>query len=142
MDRDRLKQLFRAYGGDASRWPAHERDEAERLASAGEPADADAARGLDRMLDAWVVDAASLDLRQRILDQAPGLKPSRWRSAGLWIEGACLAAACAAGLLAGLSLGEVNRTGRATSDRETEAVAAVGYDAGTIAEAPVDAETT
>jgi hypothetical protein len=58
---------------------------------------------------------------------------------GLWIEGACLAAACAAGLLAGLSLGEV---GRSAADHTADTVTAAAYDAGTIAAQPADSETT
>jgi hypothetical protein len=139
MDFDRLKQLFGVYGAEPNRWPAHERDEAIRLRSLAEPVDAPTARALDDLLDAWVVDAASLDLRRRILNQAPGLRRSTWRSLGLWVQGACLAAACAAGLLAGLSFGRVDYGGRA-ADRETDAVAA--YDAGTIAAQPADSETT
>jgi hypothetical protein len=141
MNFDRLRQLFGAYGAEPSRWPADERDEAIHLAAVAEPADAQAERALDRLLDAWAVDAASLDLRQRIFAQTPRMAHSAWRSVGLWVQGAALAAACAAGLLAGLSLARVDYSGR-TGDRDTDTVAATTYDAGTIATTPADSETT
>ena len=141
MNFDRLKQLFGAYGAEPSRWPAAERDDAVHLAAVAEPADAQAERALDQLLDAWAVDAASLDLRRRILAQTPQMVRSAGRSVGLWVQGAALAAACAAGLLAGLSLARVDYSGR-TGDRDADTVATATYDAGTIATTPVDSETT
>jgi hypothetical protein len=62
---------------------------------------------LDRLLDAYVVEAPSAALRERISASAPKPRTRRpWFADGaLWLSGAGLAVACAAGVLVGTDLG-------------------------------------
>jgi hypothetical protein len=60
------------------------------------------AAALDAALDAWRPPAATADLREKVLATAPKPRMApRW--AGLWLSGAGLAAACAAGLIVGIA---------------------------------------
>ena len=72
MDADRLKALFEAYGGDPRRWPDRERAAGIALSAMAEPETIEAELELDAWLDDWAIEPATLDLRQRILDQAAG----------------------------------------------------------------------
>lgn len=109
MTRDRFEELAEAYGGDVSRWPVEAR-EAAALLMAAEPgftgevlARADR---LDAALDSWRPAPASAALVERIVAAAPRARP-RWPT---WLSptalGAGLAAACAAGVIAGVQISE------------------------------------
>lgn len=106
MGLDRFEILIDAYGAEPGRWPPAERAEALALL-AREPraqALAQAAAELDGLLDRAPAPAPSDLLRHRVLATAPG------RRAGIsplgWASGAGWAAAAAAGVLVGISLGE------------------------------------
>jgi hypothetical protein len=107
MKQERLDQLIAAYGGEPARWPAKERAEAEAMLGGG-AAELDAARALDAALDAWRPQFPTMDLRNRILAAAP--KPRararvwHWAQPRLWLLGAGLAMACAAGVAVGATL--------------------------------------
>jgi len=109
MTRDRFEELADAYGGDVSRWPAAAR-EAAALLMAAEPSftqEALARAGaLDIALDSWRPAPASPGLVERIVAAAPRAR-SRWPA---WLSpaalGAGLAAACAAGVVAGVQISE------------------------------------
>ncbi|ODT85275.1 hypothetical protein [Phenylobacterium sp. SCN 70-31] len=108
MTPERFAGLADAYGGDVARWPAPERDAAAAFMTDA-PARAAAilaeASALDAWLDAAPAPQASAAMVGAILAAAPR-RPSLWRrwafAAG---AGAGLAAACAAGVLAGVQLG-------------------------------------
>ncbi|MDR3513220.1 MAG: hypothetical protein P4L73_16410 [Caulobacteraceae bacterium] len=140
MDHQRFEQLVAAYGADPARWPAQERAEAERLVAGADLAEA---RALDAALDAFRVEAPSLALRQRILATAPRprggrlFKPGGFRPSGVfWLSGASLAAACAVGVIAGVSLGGALATTSAQADRDADASAA--FEAVTVFGSPID----
>jgi hypothetical protein len=142
MDRTRFDALLEAYGADMARWPEADRAEAEAFAAAPEAqASLHAARALDRLLDAYQAEAPSLALRQRILARAPQARAARgWRLTGaVWLSGASLAAACAAGLVVGISLGGTMTSGSA--DRDTAAASFDGssFDGATAFGSPIDA---
>jgi hypothetical protein len=107
MNPERLDQLIAAYGAEPARWPAVERAEAEALLGA-DAAALHAARALDEALDAWRPQFPTMDLRNRILAAAP--KPRGqglvrgWARPRLWLRGAGLAIACAAGVAVGATL--------------------------------------
>lgn len=108
MTPDRFRNLAEAYGGELSRWPGAERAAAERLLAA-EPALAAVlaeASALDDLLAAVPAPSASAALAERIAASAPA--PRRPRLSWAWPAGlgAGLAAACAAGLLAGVHMAE------------------------------------
>jgi hypothetical protein len=112
MNQERLEQLISAYGAEPARWPAAERAEAERRlnedATASEPLALE--RALDAVLDSWAPQFPTMALRNRILAEAPvgrGARLSRrglLGGRGLWLSGAGLAAACAAGVAVGAGL--------------------------------------
>lgn len=108
MNRERFQQLIQAYGADPSRWPLADRAQAEslRLADPEARAAAETEGALDDALDAWKPQFPTMDLRNRILAAAPkprSVAPARgWRP--LWLGGAGLAAACAAGVVVGAAV--------------------------------------
>ena len=113
MNQERFDLLIQAYGAEPARWPATEREAAARYLAEHPRAAAPlaAARTLDAMLDAWAPQQATVALRERILASAPqagSIETHRarpgWRWRGLWLSGAGLAAACAAGAITGASL--------------------------------------
>lgn len=107
MTIDRFRSLAEAYGGSVARWPAGEREAAAALMAAAPNAaraileEADA---LDSVLDSWRPVAASRDVLERIVASAP-VRQARRHLSWLWGAGAGfgLAAACAAGLAAGVA---------------------------------------
>lgn len=109
MTRDRFAELADAYGGDVSRWPTEAREAAAVLMTA-EPAFTGAvlvrAGALDAALDAWRPAPASAGLVERIAALAPAAR-RRWP---VWLSpaalGAGLAAACVAGVVAGVQVSE------------------------------------
>ncbi|WP_374571665.1 hypothetical protein [Phenylobacterium sp.] len=128
---ERFQALAEAYGGDVSRWPEEVRD-AAALAVAEAPlvtAKILAAAGeLDAALDAWRPQLASHALREAIIAAAPrvrrGLGLAGWLTrAGL---GAGLAAACAAGVVAGA---QVSLLSQAPAGAAAVASALTGYEA-------------
>lgn len=128
MDRTRFDALLEAYGADVARWPEAARAEAEAFAAAPEAqASLHAARALDRLLDAYQAEAPSLALHRRILARAPQARAARgWRLTGaFWLSGAGLAAACAAGLVVGISLGGT-MTSTGNGERDTAAASLDG----------------
>jgi hypothetical protein len=158
MNSERLRALIEAYGAWPDRWPEAERDEAI-VALAGLPeADADlrAAQALDTVLDAWRMDAPTetflRDIEARAMAQRPmqaprsprlssGLRPPRLqplrlrRPALAWLSSAGLAAACAAGIIAGVRLADLGPA------RPNDVESAAGIlDGGTAFGAPVDLE--
>lgn len=109
MTPERFETLAEAFGGDVARWPAAERDAAAELMT-GRPDWAGAvlarAATLDAALDAWVAPRADGALADRIAAAAP-MRRARPGWTGWLIPagmGAGLAAACAAGVLAGAGL--------------------------------------
>lgn len=110
MKAERFEELAQAYGGVIARWPDAEQDAAYAF-MAREPDVADAALAeamvLDEALDGLPVPAVSSALRDRVIASAP--TPRAGRSAlRRWLAGAGvgvgLAAATAAGVVAGVSL--------------------------------------
>jgi anti-sigma factor RsiW len=129
MDRERFEQLVEAYGADPARWPADLRAAAEAAAASPEAGEAlRAARALDQALDSFDSEPPSLALRQRILARAPRPRSApAWRlGRAFWLSGAGLAAACAVGVVVGVSLGGAMATSASQADRDTEAAAAFG----------------
>jgi hypothetical protein len=110
MSHARFEELAGAYGGDVSRWPAEARDAAAML-MAEEPAftgEALARAGaLDAALDSWRPSAAPAGLAERIAAGAPRPRRGRWPA---WLSpaalGAGLAAACVAGVVAGVNVSQ------------------------------------
>jgi len=109
MSHARFEELAEAYGGDVSRWPAEAR-EAAAVLMAAEPAFTGqvlaGAGALDAALDSWRPAPASAALVERILAAAPRAR-RRWP---VWLSpaalGAGLAAACVAGVIAGVEVSE------------------------------------
>lgn len=110
MTFERFQSLAEAFGGAIARWPAESQDDAYAFMAAA-PDQADAilaeARACDALMDHAISLAPSAALRDRVLAQAPAARPARsriWR----WMTGAGvgfgLAAATAAGVLAGVNL--------------------------------------
>jgi hypothetical protein len=97
MTLPRLRAILDAYGADASRWPADERDAALRLLARSSEArrHRDAAAVLDDALDAAPTEVASPALASRVLGAAP--RRRRVRIERLIVVAAPLAAA--AGLI-------------------------------------------
>lgn len=129
LDADRFTALAEAHGGDLARWPQDVREAARRrLAAAPELGRTlEEAASLDAALDAWRPQAASAALREAILAAAPKVRRGLGVAAlvlrmGL---GAGLAAACAAGVITGVRLGDVGQPPAAV---DTVAQALDGYD--------------
>jgi hypothetical protein len=110
MTHARFEELADAYGADVSRWPAEARDAAavlmaEKPAFTGEALARAAA--LDAALASWRPVPASGDLAERIAAGAPRPRRGRWPA---WLSpaalGAGLAAACAAGVVAGMGVSQ------------------------------------
>ncbi len=103
MDLSRFEELIAAYGAVPDRWPAAERDAARRRLRDDPKARVvfERARGLDQALDAWTAPAVSAALQGRVL-AARTARGAIWR--GWWLPGAGLVGACAAGVVAGLTL--------------------------------------
>lgn len=125
MDRERFQQMIEAYGAAPERWPAAER--AEGLWFLAQTPDAarliEAEQALDTQLDAWTLPPPALPLRSRITAAAQaGRGRPTWRSKRVWLSGAGLAAACAAGIVAGVSFGG-SGIGPLSGDRDAEALA-------------------
>jgi len=107
MTPERFETLAEAYGGDVARWPDAERETAAELMAA-QPALASEllarAGDLDALLTACAPPQGSPGLAGRIAAGAPKARP-RWIG---WLlpagMGAGLAAACAAGVMAGAQL--------------------------------------
>lgn len=143
MDRTRFDALLEAYGADLARWPADLRAEAETFATAPDAQSAlHAARALDRLLDAYQAEAPGLALHQRILARAPQAGAAwRWRRTGaFWLSGASLAAACAAGLIVGVSLGgAMSSAGGGDRDEAAAGFDGSSFDGATAFGSPIDA---
>ena len=99
----RFEQIIDAYGGDPRRWPEGERAAAEALLAthAEAQAMAEEAARLDGWLDQVSETGPSDLLVRRVLKAAPAAP----RTFG-WASGAGWAAAAAAGLVLGLSIGQ------------------------------------
>ncbi len=120
MNLDRFQTLADAFGGSITRWPVDVQDAAFAFMAASPDAAAQAlarARDLDEDLDAAGRLSPGVALRQRIIDAAPKARRplrtpfQRWlASAGV---GAGLAAATAAGLIAGVNLSAASAGGDA-----------------------------
>lgn len=113
----RLNQIIEAYGADPARWPDAERAGAEALLETSPEARrlADDAADLDAWLEsAWAPGPSELTTA-RVLRAAPRRGPNRLRVA----SGVGWAAAAAAGLVLGLSLGgQVTRVWQADNALE------------------------
>ena len=102
MNAERFQTLAGAYGGDLLRRPSSEQNAARALMAD------------DRRCPDWLAEAPALDgllaalpqghqkdlLRERIIRSAPKPAPAAPRRTG-WVSWAGLAAACAAGVIAG-----------------------------------------
>jgi hypothetical protein len=119
MNAERFQTLAGAYGGDLSRWPSSEQGAARAFMAD------------DRRAGEWLAEAAILDgllsavpeghqndlLRERIIRSAPKPQPVAPRRTA-WVSWAGLAAACAAGVIAGA---HSTMTSGAFGDRSIEA---------------------
>jgi hypothetical protein len=105
----RFRALVEAYGAGPARWPAAERAAAQAFAAADPALAAEVLRGegrLDALLDACATAPVTSALRDRIVSDAPhsrakGGASRWWLGAGLALG---LVSACAAGVVAGLTL--------------------------------------
>ena len=129
MDLERFQRLVEAYGADPARWPVALRADAQGFLAqtpAGERL-VEVERALDAQLDAWRLEPPSVALRDRIVAFRPPVRAARpaWRSRRLWLSGAGLAAACVAGVLAGVNIGAGGAPpGLRSTDRDAEALSA------------------
>lgn len=127
---DRVRALLAAYGADPDRWPAHERDAAQRrIAASPELASevADAA-ALDSFLDALPTPVPSPALRAALKD-IPDQAAQSWADwhAGLWPFGAPWRPA--AGLVAAAVVGiMVGIASPSTDTVTTETTSVAAYD--------------
>ena len=105
MDLVRFEQIIDAYGADPRRWPDAERTEAGGFLAGSEAARERVAQeaALDAVLDAVPSPIPSDLLAARILRAAPKGRSLLDRVG--WASGAGWAAAAAAGLVLGLSVG-------------------------------------
>jgi hypothetical protein len=106
MTPERFERLVAAYGAEPALWPAGEREAALALLADHPRLQQvlDAERALDGALRAWTLPPVPARLRDGVLATAPkerGRWPAAWGRRGLWISGAGLAAACAAGVVVG-----------------------------------------
>lgn len=101
---ERFEQIVDAYGADPGRWPEAERPQAEAFMAGSAEARAmvQGAQALDDWLDAAPSRAPSELLERRVIKAAPRAQGRvfGWASATGW------AAAAAAGLVLGLSVGQ------------------------------------
>lgn len=112
MTRERVRTLLDAYGADTGRWPAADRQAAERVL-AGDPvlaAELADALALDRLLDALPSPAPSPALRvalKGIPDQATlgwaGRLAALWPFGTPWRPAAGLVAAAVLGIVVGIA---------------------------------------
>jgi len=105
MDIERFERLIEAYGADPKRWPAEEREAARALAHANAERCGpllETAHELDLAMDCAPVGAPSLALRERVIEAAPRGRHRRLDASSRWLWWPGLAAACAAGVLAGV----------------------------------------
>lgn len=106
MGLERFQELIDAYGAEPSRWPLAERAGAEALLAVDAQARSlvtDAA-ALDALLNAAAAPEPSDLLRHRVLRAAPRARAAISRFG--WASGAGWAAAAAAGVLVGVSIGQ------------------------------------
>jgi hypothetical protein len=127
MNAERFQRMIEAYGADPARWPHALR--ADGLWFLAQTPDrerlVEAEQALDAQIDAWRLDSPSVALRERITAPATTCRAARpaWRSRRLWLSGAGLAAACAAGVIAGVNVGAAwTLLGPSSSDRDAEAL--------------------
>lgn len=102
---ERFIALAEAYGADAHRWPAAEREAARRLEASGDAVVRRAlsrAAALDDLLDGYAVPAPTHALHRTIIATAPAAG-AIWTRARLWWSGLGLAGAALAGAVAGAS---------------------------------------
>ena len=106
----RFRTLVTAYGGDPSRWPMNERQDALRFLKASARARAliDEAEQLDKVLAGLVVAPAEPALRETILDVPNRARPvvsgaARTRHRRAWAPAATLAAAGVLGFAIGMT---------------------------------------
>jgi len=128
MNSERLHSLIDAYGAWPDRWPEAERTAA--LAALADMPEADdrlrAAQALDGLIDAWRLEPTPEGLAERIAARAIAQRgpvtrrpmnrlaaPALPKRALAWMSSAGLAAACAAGVMVGVRLGDLGlaRTG-------------------------------
>lgn len=104
MNADRFQTLVDAYGADWRRWPEAEREAARAFSETAERQMFEA-RQVDAALDAFKAAPVSHDLRDRVIAMATqlALKPRSIRPFFGWAPRLGLAAACAAGVVVGLS---------------------------------------
>ena len=110
MTIERLREIIEAYGGDPRRWPITERRSAQDLA-AREPEAAALlaeAEALDGLLAGATAPEPGFELRQAVLAAAPRAQPPRLLHISRlgWLSGAGWAAAAAAGVVLGVSVGQ------------------------------------
>lgn len=107
----RLRRIVDAYGGAPARWPAVERADALAvLHTTDEGRRADAARGLDRVLDVDAAHAADMPVSRDLLTPAVLRARDAWSVRGRGVRPArrgpgFMPAAFAASAVAGLALG-------------------------------------
>lgn len=99
----RFEQIIDAYGGDPGRWPADERAAAEALMATN--AEAQAMAGEASLVDSWLDQAPDVAPSELLVRRVLKAAPVQTRVFG-WASGAGWAAAAAAGLVLGLSLGQ------------------------------------
>jgi hypothetical protein len=83
---------------------------------------------LGALLDAWAPDAPSLSLTRRIVASAPHVGIAGWRPRRLWISGVGLAAACAAGVIAGAEIGRISLQSVGASGQDADLAAAASLE--------------
>ena len=150
---DRFQALIDAYGARPDRWPLAERTAALVALASLPKADENlrAAQTLDALLDAWRLDPPTEGLAGAITARAIAQRgpvarravarlvaPNLPRRAWTWMSSAGLAAACAAGVLVGVRLGDpsVARPG------DTEAAGSLLDSGATAFGVPTDLEKT
>ena len=139
MERERFERMIEAYGADPARWPEGERAVGLRMATRKDLADRlKSERALDAKLDAWKAEGPSLELRARLAASVPGGRSSMGRLKRWWWPSAGLAAACAAGVMAGVNLGGAGLF--PTSDRDAEALMS-SFDGVAVFGSPLDLGT-
>lgn len=128
MNPSRFESLIAAYGAEPTRWPAAEREAALAFLSAHPDAGAmaEVERALDDALDGWKAQFPTMALRNAILAASPPFRQRprlNWRR--MWLSGAGLAAAGAAGVMVGVGLIGPNLAGAYPGER-AEAAGVLG----------------